>query len=206
MNLRLVARLLGIAVVVACAAPAAPAGAQFFRNNAFTGAVGWQGMGTFDAIVGEKLWNINDQGTIGAGYTTALGYDFWYDLDVSIGLSTVRISDQPLEPIVTLGVFPAGARYNFLDERFRPFLSASGGTLVVLTPSVNIPVNALFGTPFWAGVRLGGGAEYFFADDQAIMLDAQAVIFVGANSPPPGGIASVILPATSVRLVYHIYF
>lgn len=195
-------------VVVVMAGWSAPAQAQFFRNNAFTVAVGWQGMGsTFDAIAGDQLWNINDQVTLGGGYTTAIGYDFWYDLDVSIGLSTVRISDQDFEPIIALNVFPGGIRYNFLDERFRPFLSGSVGTMVIVTPSANIPSNDLFGgTPFWAGARAGGGAEYFFADDQSLLLDAQAVAFFGANRPPPGGLGSIILPATSVRLVYHIYF
>ncbi len=185
----------------------ARADAQFFRNNAFTVAVGWQGMGsTFDAIAGDKLWNINDQLTLGAGYTTAIGYDLWYDLDVSIGVSTVRVSNLDFEPILTLNAFPGGLRYNFMPEAFRPFISVSGGTTVVLTPSANIPTNTLFGAPFWVGVRTGGGFEYFFADDVSFLLDAQFVTYLGANLPPPGGIASIILPATSVRGLLHVYF
>lgn len=186
------------------------ASAQFFRNNAFTAAVGWQGMGsTFDAAAGGKLWNIDDQVTLGGGYTTAIGYDLWYDLDVSIGISKVRIpTDAEFVPMVALNVFPAGFRYNFLPEAFRPFVSVSGGTMVILTPSTEIPTNQFFGgSSFWAGLRVGGGAEYFFLDDQSFLLDAQFVGFVGANTPPqPNGIASFVLPATSVRLVYHIYF
>jgi hypothetical protein len=197
-------RSLVVAVAVFCCAPA---GAQFFRNNAFTVSGGYQALGTFDAIAGDKLWNINDMANIGAGYTTALGYDFWYDVDVSIGLTTVRISDLDFEPIVALHVFPLGFRYNFMDERFRPFLSASPGTTVIVTGSANIPSNALFGnTPFWAGLRLGGGAEYFIVDDNALFAELQGVIYAGANSPPPGGIPSIVLPSASLRLGWHIYF
>ena len=203
-------RVFVVVAVLCCFFGADRASAQFFRNNAFTGAVGWQGEGsTFDALAGGKLWNIDDNLTLGAGYTTALGYDLWYDLDVSIGISKVRIPDgADFIPIVALNVFPAGIRYNFLPESFRPFVSASGGTMVVLTPvGKQIPTNDFFGgSSFWAGLRLGGGAEYFFIDDQSLMLDAQFVAFIGANQPPTGGIASFVLPATSVRLVYHIYF
>ena len=196
--------LVVVAVVFACAAPAQ---AQFFRNNAFSFDVGWQGMGTtFDAIAGDKLWNINDQVTLGAGYATALGYQLWLDAHASVGVSTVRITDLDIEPIVTLNLW-SGVRYNFLEEGFRPFISVAGQYLQVVTASTNIPLNALFANaPFWVGARVGGGAEYFFLEDQSLLLDAQIAAYFGANSPPPGGIASLVLPATLVRLGYQIYF
>ena len=199
--------LVVVAVVLACVAPAAPANAQFFRNNAFSFDVGWQGMGsTFDAIAGDKLWNINDQVTLGAGYATALGYTLWLDAHASIGVSTVRITDLDIEPIVTLNIW-SGIRYNFLEEDLRPFVSVAGQYLQVVTASNNIPLNALFGNaPFWVGARVGGGVEYFVVDDQSLLLDAQIAAYFGANSPPPGGIASLVLPATLVRVGYQIYF
>ena len=145
------------AVLFVCAAPAQ---AQFFRNNAFSFDLGWQGMGsTFDSIAGDPLWNINDQLTIGAGYTGAAGYQLWYDLHTSLGMSTVRITDLDIEPIVTLNIW-TGIRYNFLEEGLRPFVSIAGQFLQVVTASKNIPLNALFGnTPVWVGARLGGGSS-----------------------------------------------
>ncbi len=200
-------RLRLLVVAALAVAGASPAQAQFFRNNAFSFDVGWQGMGsTFDALAGDPLWNINDQLTLGAGYTGAAGYQLWYDFHTSFGVSTVRISDLDIEPIVTLNLW-TGLRYNFLEEGVRPFVSVAGQFLQVLTPSANIPLNALFGnTPFWVGARLGGGIEYFFVDDQSLLLDAQLAGYLGANSPPPGGIATLVLPATLVRLGYQIYF
>ena len=192
------------AVLFVCAAPAQ---AQFFRNNAFSFDLGWQGMGsTFDSIAGDPLWNINDQLTIGAGYTGAAGYQLWYDLHTSLGMSTVRITDLDIEPIVTLNIW-TGIRYHFLEEGLRPFVSIAGQFLQVITASKNIPLNALFGnTPCWVGARLGGGVEYFFVEDQSLILDAQLAAYLGANSPPPEGIASLVLPSTLVRLAYQIYF
>jgi hypothetical protein len=200
--------LLLVAVVVALAA--APSRAQFFRNQGVAFSAGWQGLGsTWDAAAGAPLWNIHDQVTLGAGYFSALGYNLWFDSLVQLGASTVRISDQANgEPIFSLGVSP-GIRYNFLEERFRPFVSAHIHYLQIIpvTAAPAIPRNTFLGSaPFWVGARAGLGAEYIFGDEQSFLLEATMAGFVGANAPPLNGPATFVLPASTARLAYLVYF
>lgn len=197
-------------VTVATALFAAPTEAQFFRNQGVAFSAGWLGLGTtWDQAFKSQLWNIHDQPTLGAGYFTALGYNLWFDSQVSLGGSTVRVtSEKNGEPIFSLGVSP-GVRYNFLEERFRPFVGAHLHYLQIIptTAAPDIPRNTFLGlAPFWVGARVGAGAEYIFADEQSFLIEANMAGFVGANAPPTGGPATFVLPASTARLAYLVYF
>jgi hypothetical protein len=197
-----------VALVVTCSS--APAQAQFFRNQGVAFSAGWLGLGsTWDAVAGAPLWNIHDNVTGGAGYFSALGYNLWFDSLVQLGVGMVRISNQQNgEPIFSLGVSP-GIRYNFLEERFRPFVSAHIHYLQIIpvTAAPPIPVNTFFGNaPFWVGARAGFGAEYIFVDEQSVLLELNMAGFVGANAPPLNGPTTFVLPASSARLAYLVYF
>jgi hypothetical protein len=197
-----------VALVVAFSS--APARAQFFRNQGMSVSAGWLGLGsTWDAAFESKLWNIHDQATLGAGYFTALGYNLWFDSHVALGASTVRVTREVNgEPIFSLSVSP-GLRYNFLEERFRPFFGAHLDYLQIIpvTAAPDIPRNTFLGNaPFWVGLRAGLGVEYIFADEMSVLLEANMAGYVGANAPPQNGPATFVLPASTARLAWLVYF
>jgi hypothetical protein len=202
-------RLLLLACLVAGVGFASPAQAQFFRNQGVSFSAGWLGLGTtWDGLTSQKLWNIHDQGALGAGYFTAIGYNLWLDAAASIGASTTRITEADFEPIFSFNL-STGLRYNFLEERLRPFVSGHIHYLQIIPVTANppIPTNAFLGNaPFWVGGRAGGGVEYIFADEMSVLLELNVGGFVGANTPPPNGPQTFVLPAATGRLGYQIYF
>lgn len=196
-------RFLVVAVVVfACA----PASAQYFRNSAFSVKAGWFGLGsTFDNLTQQTIWNMTDQVAVGAGANFAIGYNLWLDSAAIIGGGALVIPD-PQETLFTLAI-DTGLRYNFMEERVRPFIAGHVSYLQVVTPSAQIPQNAfLEGAPFWVGARLGGGVELFLLDDQSLMLEATLNGYVGANDPPLNGPRTYVLPALQALASYQIYF
>jgi hypothetical protein len=208
-------RRLVVAFVVAWAlCGAAPAQAQFFRNNGISVLVGWKGLGsTWDGATGEKIWNLSDQGTIGMGYFTALGYNLFFDvLQAEIGMGAERlVTGRQPGPMFSFSA-TSGVRYNFLEERVRPFVSGHLQYLQIIpvTPNPEIPTNALTGNaPFWVGARVGGGCEFFVMDEISLLAHAGLTAFTGLNSPPPGaapGITNFLLPQAHGGLTAHVYF
>lgn len=201
-------RLFVVAIFVCAFFSAAPSNAQFFRNNAFTIQAGWMGLGsTWDNATNLKLWNMTDEVVLGGGYSFAVGYNNWIDISATLGGGSVIITSEPTAPILFTLEINTGYRYNFLEERFRPFVCVKGQYFQVVTGSAEIPNNAFFGnSPFWVGARVGGGAEFFHLDDQSIQLEATLNGYFGANNPPPGGDASFVLPSSSATVTYFIYF
>ena len=193
---------------------AAPAQAQFFRNNGISVLAGWKGLGsTWDGATGEKIWNMSDQGTIGMGYFTALGYNLFFDvLHAEIGMGAERlVRNRQAGPIFSFSA-STGLRYNFLEERVRPFVSGHLQYLQIIpvTPNPEIPTNALTrNAPFWLGARVGGGCEFFIMDEVSLLAHAGLTAFTGLNSPPEGaspGITNFLLPQANAGLTAHIYF
>jgi hypothetical protein len=209
--------LFGIAIVVGLAF-SQPAHAQY-RNQGIQGNVGYLGLGSlWEAALGP-VWNMHDQPTLGAGHTLALGYNLWFDNTVAIGGGVIKISaaDQ-LEPVFSLNI-STGLRYQFLEEKFRPFISGHIHYLQIIpaTEAPPVPTNGFLGSaPFWVGGRFGGGAEYFFADEMSLMAELTLAAFFGLNTPPciptGGGSCEVIgqqsfiLPATVARVSVFVYF
>lgn len=203
-------RRLLLLATVATALFAAPADAQFFRNAGIGVGVGWQGMGTtWDAATKTLFWNVNDQATVSAMGFAALGYNLWFEAGGGIGISTVRISDGANGDWIYSGTFTSGLRYNFLEERFRPFVSGHINYLTLFPAPAGgaIPLNNWFGgTANWGGFSAGGGVEYIFADEQSLLFEAQMLGYLGANTAVEGGTKSFALPASTARLAYQIYF
>lgn len=204
-------RLLVGGVFFATLAAASPAQAQFFRNNGISVLAGWKGLGsTFDGLTGSKIWNMSDQGTIGLGYYTALGYQLWFDiLQAEIGMGAERlVTGRQPGPIFSFSA-TSGVRYIFLEERVRPFVSAHLQYLQIIPVIENpeIPTNALTGNaPFWVGARLGGGCEFFIMDEVSLLAHVGMTAFTGLNSPPPGGVTTFVLPQANAGLNANIYF
>jgi hypothetical protein len=193
---------------------AAPAQAQYFRNNGIAVLTGWKGLGsTWDGATGQKIWNMSDQGTIGMGYFTALGYNLFFDiLQAEIGMGAERlVTGRAPGPIFSFSA-TSGVRYNFLEEGIRPFVSGHVQYLQIIpvTPDPEIPTNALTGNaPFWVGARVGGGCEFFIMDEVSLLAHLGMTVFTGLNSPPPGatpGITNFLLPQANGGLTAHIYF
>ncbi len=204
-------RLLVLGVFLAALTGAQPAEAQFFRNNGISVLTGWKGLGsTFDELSGSKIWNMSDQGSIGMGYFTALGYQLWFDiLQAEIGMGAERIvtGRQP-GPIFSFSG-TSGVRYIFLEERIRPFVGAHVQYLQIIPVVENpeIPTNAFTGNaPFWVGARLSGGCEFFIMDEVSILAHLGMAGFTGLNTPPPGGVQTFVLPMANGGINANIYF
>jgi hypothetical protein len=207
-------RLVVVFVVAWVLCGAAPAQAQFFRNNGISVLAGWKGLGsTWDGATGEKIWNISDQGTIGMGYFTALDYNWFWDIaQVEIGIGAEElIEGRPRAPMFSVTGM-TGVRYNFLEERVRPFVSGHVQylQLIPVTPDPDIPNNTLTNNfPFWVGARVGGGCEFFLIDEVSLLAHAGLTAFTGLNSPPKEaspGITNFLLPQANAGLTAHIYF
>ena len=201
-------RRLLLLVTVATALFAAPADAQFFRNAGVGVGVGWQGLGsTWDTVANRSLWSVEDEVTVSATGFAALGYNLWFEAGGGIGLSAVRYSSK--DEWIFSGTFSSGLRYNFLDERFRPFVSGHINYLTLFPPPTGgtIPSNGWFGgSANWGGFSGGGGVEYIFSDEQSLLFEAQMLGYLGAITPAGGGGSIFALPASSARLAYQIYF
>ncbi len=198
--------------LVACALlVAVPAQAQYFRNNGVGVQLGWKGLGsTIDGLTGVKIWNMTDQVTVGAGYFTAIGYNLWFDiLQAEIGIGAERIvTGREPGPLFSFSG-TSGVRYQFLEERLRPYIGAHIQYLqiIAVTPNPEIPTNALTGSaPFWVGLRGTGGLEYYLADEVSLLAHLDVAGFVGLNTPPPNGAQTFVLPQISGGLHANIYF
>lgn len=200
------------AIFVCATFGSSDAQAQYFRNNGIGFHVGWTGLGsTFDGLAGQKIWNVTDQVTIGAGYFTSLGYNLWLDIGkVDLGGGAERIVDnRDAAPIFSLAVAPIGLRYFFLEERLRPYVSAHVVyfQLIPVAADAPIPTNAFTGNaPFWVGLKAGGGLEYYAFDEVSFLASLELAAYTGLNEPPPGGSPTFVLPQASGGLSVNVYF
>jgi hypothetical protein len=219
-------RLLSLAVFVVVGALSFPAQAQFRNQGIQAPNVGWLGLGTWDRVLhggkpaeqnldvlGGKPdpgWNMWDQPTLGAGYFFAVGYDLWVDNQVAIGaMTTILDQSDQATPVITLAV-SSGLRYNFLAERVRPFVSMHVQYLQLLAfPGADlvapIPGNEFLGnTPFFVGLRPGGGIEWIFGEEQSIQAELGVIGFLVPDKNRGAG--GLFLPGSVARLSYNIYF
>ncbi len=210
--------LVGGLVVVAALCASQGAHAQYFRNQGIQlPNAGWLGLSTWDYVINgghaatdlqDDGWNIWDQPTLGAGYFFAIGYNLWLDSQAAIGASTTTTSANANgDPVLTLAI-STGLRYNFLDERHRPYVAAHVQYLQLIAFSsgtAEIPGNEFLGnTPFFIGLRPGVGYEYIFGDEMSVQAELGIVGFLVPDAQR--GIGNLFLPASIARLSYNIYF
>jgi hypothetical protein len=189
------------------------ASAQYLRNQSMHFGLGWQALGTtWDAILGDRYWNVTDQPLIVTGYSMAIGYQTFFDLQATLGGGFIKAFDgTDAPPVFSFSVSP-GLRYNFLEERIRPFVAGYIDlpfSVVDLTNSPFVPRNlVLAGAPaLWAGLRAGGGVEWIALDEVGFQIDLTMAGYLGLlNQAPQGGRTSVVLPSTSARLLTNVYF
>jgi len=205
-------------VVLAALCASSRAEAQYFRNQGLQlPNAGWLGLSTWDHLlngghaatdIDDDGWNIWDQPTLGAGYFFAIGYNLWLDSQAAIGASTTTVSSSAAaEPVLTLAI-SSGLRYNFMEERHRPYVAAHIQylQLIALTNgTAEIPGNEFLGnTPFFIGFRPGVGYEYIFGDEMSVQAELGIIGFVVPDGQR--GIGSLFLPASVARVSYNIYF
>jgi len=198
--------LAAVVALVATMGFARPAAAQWRNFGVQIPNAGWLALGnTTDALndqINNKRWNATDQFTIGAGFFAAVGYNLWSDSQIAIGIGSVNVSQLPQpEPVFSVSV-STGLRFNFLDEKVRPFVSGHIHLLTLINPLLaDIPTNAILGSvPTWIGPRLGGGVELFFVEEQSIQLEVGAIALLGFAD---GGI---VRPSALGRLSWNVYF
>jgi hypothetical protein len=220
------AALLVALVVVAGLSYARPAHAQFRNQGVYLPVGGYLMLGTWDRVLhggnpaNQNLavkggapdpgWNLTDEPQLGAGYFHAAGYDLWWDFSASIGAWTtvIDVGDKNT-PVITV-LTSAGARYDFLEERVRPFVALHLDYLQLLAfPSAGltapIPGNGFLGNdPFFIGVRPSGGVEWIFGDEMGVLLEAGPTGFLVPD--PNRGLGGLFLPAAVVRAGLTIYF
>jgi hypothetical protein len=218
----------GVIALLVGVAWAEPAAAQF-RNNGIQLHVGYLGLGSLwdralnggqiaeqnieqgtDAAV-DPGWNMADQPTVGVSYYRAIGYQTWWDNQVALGAWTTIIDvNNRQTPVITTSV-SSGLRYNFLEERHRPFVAAHIHYLQLFAlgaadaAPAPVPGNQFLGNnPFFIGFRPGVGYEFIFGDEQAVQIEVNLVGFLVPD--PNRGLNGLFLPATVARFGYNIYF
>lgn len=196
--------VLGLFCAVAFAAD--DARAQFRNNGMKIPSVGWLSLGyTSDWLnetVGGPLnrWNASDQATLGVGYFRAVGYDLWFDVDTVLGFGAGISTGAQQRTLVSLLV-SLGLRYNFLDEKHRPFVAGYIQYLQFFNvEGSEIAGNdQLGGYPLWVGLRPTLGYEWFFLEEMSFQGEVAPIVFIGLDQPAPKFSALV-------RLSYNVYF
>jgi hypothetical protein len=206
---------LPFAIVIGLAASlhSAPAHAQYLRNQGMHFGVGWKALGTtWDAVLGDRYWNATDQADIVVGYYYAIGYQVFFDFQATVGFGSAKVFvGDSVPPVLSFSVSP-GLRYNFLEQRVRPFVAAYIDlplSLVEFSGTDVIPRNAaLPGAPgLWVGARAGGGIEWIALDEIGFQIDATMVgYFSVGNVPPAGGKSFPVLPSHTIRVCSNFYF
>ena len=216
---------MGSALVVVAVA-AAPAHAQFRNQGITLPEIGYLSLGTFDLLLNQGHpanqhldvrngapdpgWNLFDEPEVGVAYYHALGYDLWGEVQVLLGAwTTVIDTGTKNTPVITVMTSP-GVRYNFLEERVRPFVSVHLDYLQLFalanTGSVApVPGNGFLGNnPFFIGVRPAGGVEWIFGDEQGLIFELGATAFLVPDKNRGEG--GLFLPAGVARVGYQIFF
>lgn len=159
-------------------------------------------MGTTSDFINRAYgtdWGATDQITLGVGYFRAMGYNLWWDNQTALGFGGAVTDGIYPKTAVSLNV-STGLRYNFLDEKHRPFVSGHIHYVQLFNADPKyVPGNAaLGGTPLWVGGRFGGGYEWFFAEEMSVQGEVNGVVFLNLDQPPK---VSAI-----ARLSYNVYF
>lgn len=159
-------------------------------------------MGTTTNAINKPLateWQTSDQITLGVGYFRAMGYQLFWDNQTVVGFGGTQNLGTAAKTVVSLNV-STGLRYNFLDERHRPFVSGHFHYLQIMnTEGTGVQGNpALGGALFWVGARIGGGYEWFFAEEMSVMGELNGIVFANLDQNPK--FSSV------ARLSWNVYF
>lgn len=179
--------------------------AQFRNNGIQLPAVGYTGMGwstdwLFNGLLNQQRWGTSDQVNLGVGYFRAVGYNLWLDNQVLLGAGTGLSVGATQAPVFSL-MISTGLRYNFLDEKHRPYVMGHIQYLQLFyDPSViqDIPRNdVLQGASLWVGPRLGAGYEWFFAEEMSFQGELGAAAFFNFVD---------IRVSPLVRASYNVYF
>lgn len=175
--------------------------AQFRNQGMQLPSVGWLGMGTTTDGINRafgKTWGATDQFTLGVGYFRAMGYNLWWDNQTAMGFGGAIQTGDP-KTIVSLNA-STGLRYNFLDERHRPFVAGHIQYVQIFNAEgTSVQGNdALGGQPLWVGPRLGGGYEWVFGEEMSLQAEVSGVVLLNLDTPPKF--------TALARLSYNVYF
>jgi hypothetical protein len=205
-----------------------------YRNNAIQlPSVGYMAMGMADWPMGYIIttlglgddtdwkWNAWDNLTIGTGYSRALGYNLWLEVQAAVGFSNATYPPSGFfHPLVALNT-STGLRYNLFDEEYRPFVAGHIHYLWLYNTvdpdgveDLHIQTNELFGgQSMWVGLRSGAGFEWFFMsslrgwgvdiplfyDEMSVQFEVDSLFFLSLSDRP-------ILPSGTARFSYNVYF
>lgn len=196
--------VLGLFLTVAFTADEAKA--QFRNNGMKLPSVGWFAMNPSAEWLNEAVggpgnrWNASDQLTLGVGYFRAVGYNLWFDVDTVLGLGGQLSTGTVERTLVSLQV-SLGLRYNFLDEKHRPFVAGYIQYLQFFNVAETIVAgnDQLGGYPLWVGLRPTVGYEWFFLEEMSFQGEVAPIVFLGLDAFAPKFSALV-------RLSYNVYF
>jgi hypothetical protein len=163
-------------------------------------------------IAPGTYWGASDQLTIGTGYGYGFGYHTWFDFQIAMGIGSAAYT-QNFRPLVSLNT-SLGLRHNFLDERWRPFISGHFHWLYMLNAE-GTAVRPMFDgsqQSMWFGLRTGLGLEWFFVEsmrkagfDIDLFYDEMAFVFE-VNGAVFADLYALPLFSTIARFGFNVYF
>jgi hypothetical protein len=178
----------------------AQAHAQYFaRNSVQLPSVGWMAMDSTMGTVNPILWGLNDQVQIGTGYGRDL-YDLrlWWVTETAIGFAGVNYPGAPSSRIAITFEAETGVKYNFLNQRWRPFVGFMVGFLQIFNAYRSAFYPYLLTGFSWGTIRPMVGLEWIFTNDMSFELESGYVLLTNFENP--------VRHSVMARLGYRVHF
>jgi len=156
----------------------APAWAQYAPNSTGIGIL---------AVPSNELLRLDEQFGVGLSGTRQIGVGSWSWTYRGMIAATTAIDDSARTTFLPAWI-STGLRLDFLEDRFRPFVVASG-TYYQLT---NAPADFAAGT-YMVGAGMRGGLEQFLASEISVQLDMGATWFLQLDAPDPITLDAVLV-------------
>ena len=153
------------------------ASAQYAPNSTGLGVM---------AVAGNDTLRLDAQWGVGLMGSRQIGVGSWSWTYRGVIAATTAI-DDPVRTTFLPAWIGTGLRYDFMDDRFRPFLMASG-TYYQLT---NAPADFEAGT-YMVGAGLRAGVEHYIASEISLQLDLGGTWFVQLDRTDPLTLDAVV--------------
>ena len=157
-------------LALAIAATAWPAQAQYAPNSTGLSVM---------AVPGNDTLRLDPQFGLGLSGTRQIAVGHWSWMYRAVIAATTRI-DDPARTTMLPAWISTGLRYDFLDDRMRPFAVLSG-TYYQLT---NAPADFPAGT-YMAGAGMRAGIEQFLHSEISLQLDFGGTWFLQLDRKDP---------------------
>lgn len=153
--------------------------AQHFLNYAVrVPTVGYMGLDSSLGAINKASWDSTDAMMVGIGLTGYTDNNFWWvtDLTLGFGKESEPAANTPARAVISSS-WSVGMRYNFWQQRVRPFAA----TYLEVLRLAN--TQAGWASLFSFGLRPALGVEWFFGGDVSMQAEVSYGAFLNVDLP-----------------------